>query len=215
MDDWIDYYDSTHTIYASRLHRDLHFQLIARDIIGYIEQPDAVVLDYSCGEALAAADVADACGTLILAGFGTNVCVESTARAAHMRDFHLVMVADACGSANVASGADSPGGGVTGAVDEAGIDAVDIYGLSEVIGPGVAMECVETKDGLHIWEDHFYPEVIDPITEEVLPDGEVGELVFTSLTKEAMPLVRRNHEQIASRHSSAAPAWRGPGPVRH
>lgn len=70
------------------------------------------------------------------------------------------------------------------------MDAVDIYGLSEVMGPGVAMECVETKDGLHIWEDHFYPEVIDPITGEVLPDGEEGELVFTSLTKEAMPIVR-------------------------
>ncbi len=68
--------------------------------------------------------------------------------------------------------------------------AVDIYGLSEVIGPGVANECFETKDGLHIWEDHFYPEVIDPITGEVLPDGEKGELVFTSLTKEAMPVIR-------------------------
>ncbi|MFF5973563.1 phenylacetate--CoA ligase PaaK [Streptomyces sp. NPDC012769] len=70
------------------------------------------------------------------------------------------------------------------------LDAVDIYGLSEVIGPGVAQECVETKDGLHIWEDHFYPEVVDPLTGEVLPDGEEGELVFTSLTKEAMPVVR-------------------------
>jgi len=68
--------------------------------------------------------------------------------------------------------------------------AVDIYGLSEVIGPGVANECVETKDGLHIWEDHFYPEVIDPVTGDVLPDGEKGELVFTSLTKQAMPIVR-------------------------
>jgi phenylacetate-CoA ligase len=68
--------------------------------------------------------------------------------------------------------------------------AVDIYGLSEVMGPGVANECVETKDGLHIWEDHFYPEIIDPITGEVLPDGEEGELVFTSLTKQAMPVVR-------------------------
>ena len=67
MDDWIDYYDSTHTIYASRLHRDLHFQLIARDIIGYISSPDAVVLDYACGEALSAARVADACGKLYLA----------------------------------------------------------------------------------------------------------------------------------------------------
>src|SRR6201992_2539089 len=67
MDDWIDYYDSTHTIYASKLHRDLHFELIARDIIGYISAPDAVVLDYSCGEALSAARVADACGKLYLA----------------------------------------------------------------------------------------------------------------------------------------------------
>ncbi|THD51162.1 MAG: class I SAM-dependent methyltransferase [Bradyrhizobium sp.] len=67
MDDWIDYYDSTHTIYASKLHRDLHFQLIARDIIGYIASPDAVVLDYACGEALSAAKVADACGKLYLA----------------------------------------------------------------------------------------------------------------------------------------------------
>src|SRR4051794_8609118 len=68
--------------------------------------------------------------------------------------------------------------------------AVDIYGLSEVMGPGVANECVETKDGLHIWEDHFYPEVIDPQTGDVLPDGAHGELVFTSLTKEAMPVIR-------------------------
>jgi phenylacetate-CoA ligase len=70
------------------------------------------------------------------------------------------------------------------------LDATDIYGLSEVIGPGVAQECVETKDGLHIWEDHFYPEIIDPVTGEVLPDGEKGELVFTSLTKEAFPIIR-------------------------
>ncbi len=68
--------------------------------------------------------------------------------------------------------------------------AVDIYGLSEVIGPGVANECVETKDGLHVWEDHFYPEIIDPTTGEVLPEGSFGELVFTSLTKEAMPVIR-------------------------
>lgn len=71
-----------------------------------------------------------------------------------------------------------------------GIDAVDIYGLSEVMGPGVAMECAETKDGPTIWEDHFYPEIIDPNTGEVLPDGEYGELVFTSLTKEALPVIR-------------------------
>jgi phenylacetate-CoA ligase len=68
--------------------------------------------------------------------------------------------------------------------------AVDIYGLSEVMGPGVAQECVEVKDGLHIWEDHFYPEVVDPLTDEVLPDGEKGELVFTSLSKQATPVVR-------------------------
>ncbi len=77
------------------------------------------------------------------------------------------------------------------AIEEAfDMDAVDIYGLSEVIGPGVANECVETKDGLTIWEDHFYPEIIDPATGEVLPEGELGELVFTSLTKEAMPVIR-------------------------
>ena len=70
------------------------------------------------------------------------------------------------------------------------MDATDIYGLSEVIGPGVAQECIESKDGLHIWEDHFYPEVIDPETGAVLPDGEKGELVFTSLTKEAFPVIR-------------------------
>jgi phenylacetate-CoA ligase len=68
--------------------------------------------------------------------------------------------------------------------------AVDIYGLSEVVGPGVSMECVETKDGLHIWEDHFYPEIINPETGAVLPDGELGELVFTSLSKEAFPIIR-------------------------
>jgi len=71
-----------------------------------------------------------------------------------------------------------------------GIDAVDIYGLSEVMGPGVSQECVETKDGLTIWEDHFFPEIVDPETGEVLPDGEEGELVFTSLTKQAFPVVR-------------------------
>ena len=68
--------------------------------------------------------------------------------------------------------------------------AVDVYGLSEVMGPGVAQECVETKDGLTLWEDHFYPEVVDPVTDEVLPDGEVGELVLTTLTKQATPVVR-------------------------
>jgi phenylacetate-CoA ligase len=72
----------------------------------------------------------------------------------------------------------------------AGIDAVDIYGLSEVMGPGVANECIEAKDGPVIWEDHFYPEIIDPETGAVLPDGEEGELVFTTLTKEALPVIR-------------------------
>ena len=71
-----------------------------------------------------------------------------------------------------------------------GIDALDIYGLSEIMGPGVAMECIETKDGPTIWEDHFYPEIIDPVTGQVLPDGQLGELVFTSLSKEALPMVR-------------------------
>jgi phenylacetate-CoA ligase len=71
-----------------------------------------------------------------------------------------------------------------------GLDAIDIYGLSEVIGPGVAQECIETKDGLTVWEDHFYPEIVDPGTGAVLPEGEKGELVFTSLTKEALPVIR-------------------------
>ena len=70
------------------------------------------------------------------------------------------------------------------------MDAIDIYGLSEIIGPGVAQECIETKDGLTVWEDHFYPEIIDPETGAVLPDGEKGELVFTTLTKEALPMIR-------------------------
>ena len=71
-----------------------------------------------------------------------------------------------------------------------GIDAVDIYGLSEIMGPGVASECIETKDGPVIWEDHFYPEIINPVTGEVVPDGEEGELVFTTLTKEGLPMIR-------------------------
>ncbi|WP_028850853.1 phenylacetate--CoA ligase PaaK [Thermocrispum municipale] len=90
-----------------------------------------------------------------------------------------------------------------------GMDAVDIYGLSEVIGPGVSQECVETKDGLHIWEDHFYPEIVDPITDEVLPDGEHGELVFTSLTKEAMPIIRyRTRDLTRLQPGTARPAMR-------
>jgi len=87
--------------------------------------------------------------------------------------------------------------------------AVDIYGLSEVIGPGVAQEAVATKDGLHVWEDHFYPEVIDPVTGEVLPDGEEGELVFTSLTKEAMPIVRyRTRDLTTLLPGTARPPYR-------
>ncbi|MEP6525704.1 MAG: phenylacetate--CoA ligase PaaK [Nocardioidaceae bacterium] len=87
--------------------------------------------------------------------------------------------------------------------------AVDIYGLSEVMGPGVAQECVETKDGLHIWEDHFLPEVIDPVSGEVVPDGEQGELVFTSLTKRAMPVIRyRTRDLTRLLPGTARPAFR-------
>ncbi|MEV6310730.1 phenylacetate--CoA ligase PaaK [Streptomyces sp. NPDC051840] len=88
------------------------------------------------------------------------------------------------------------------------IDAVDIYGLSEVMGPGVAQECAETKDGLHIWEDHFYPEVVDPFTGEVLPEGERGELVFTSLTKEAMPVIRYRTRDLTRLLPGTARAFR-------
>ncbi|WP_073947830.1 phenylacetate--CoA ligase PaaK [Streptomyces kebangsaanensis] len=89
------------------------------------------------------------------------------------------------------------------------IHAVDIYGLSEVMGPGVAQECVETKDGLHIWEDCFYPEVVDPLTGEVLPEGESGELVFTSLAKEALPIIRyRTRDLTRLLPGTARPAFR-------
>ena len=89
------------------------------------------------------------------------------------------------------------------------LHAVDIYGLSEVIGPGVAQECVETKDGLHVWEDHFYPEVVDPIDGTVLPEGETGELLFTSLTKQALPIIRyRTRDLTALRPGTARPAFR-------
>jgi phenylacetate-CoA ligase len=89
------------------------------------------------------------------------------------------------------------------------LDATDIYGLSEVIGPGVAQECVETKDGLHIWEDHFLPEVVDPDTGEALPDGEKGELVFTSLTKQAFPIIRyRTRDLTRLLPGSARPGMR-------
>jgi phenylacetate-CoA ligase len=90
-----------------------------------------------------------------------------------------------------------------------GMDAVDIYGLSEVMGPGVAQEAAETKDGLHLWEDHFYPEIIDPLTEEVLPDGEMGELVLTSLTKQAMPVIRyRTRDLTRLLPGTAVPSMR-------
>jgi phenylacetate-CoA ligase len=89
------------------------------------------------------------------------------------------------------------------------IRAVDIYGLSEVMGPGVSQESGETQDGLHIWEDHFYPEIVDPITGEVLPDGQEGELVFTSLTKQAMPVVRyRTRDLTRLLPGTAYPAFR-------
>ena len=93
--------------------------------------------------------------------------------------------------------------------DRMDMHAVDIYGLSEVMGPGVAQECVETKDGLHIWEDHFYPEVIDPLDATVLADGEEGELAFTSLTKEALPIIRyRTRDLTALLPGTARPAMR-------
>ncbi|QKV97403.1 phenylacetate--CoA ligase [Streptomyces sp. NA02950] len=93
--------------------------------------------------------------------------------------------------------------------DRMDIHAVDIYGLSEVIGPGVAQECVETKDGLHVWEDHFYPEVVDPFADAVMPDGEEGELAFTTLTKEALPVIRyRTRDLTRLLPGTARPAFR-------
>ncbi len=93
--------------------------------------------------------------------------------------------------------------------ERSGIRAVDIYGLSEVMGPGVSQEAGETQDGLHVWEDHFLPEIIDPVTHEVLPDGEEGELVFTSLTKQAMPVIRyRTRDLTRLLPGSAFPAFR-------
>ena len=91
----------------------------------------------------------------------------------------------------------------------AGLHAVDIYGLSEVMGPGVAVECLETKDGLTVWEDHFYPEIIDPVSGGLLPAGERGEILFTSLTKQAMPLVRyRTRDLTRLKPGTARPAFR-------
>ena len=97
--------------------------------------------------------------------------------------------------------------------DAFGIDAVDIYGLSEVIGGGVANECVETKDGPTIWEDHFYPEIVDPDSGEVLGEGETGELVFTSLTKVAMPVIRYRTRDICSLQPGTARSMRRMGRV--
>ncbi|HVY17119.1 MAG TPA: phenylacetate--CoA ligase PaaK [Rhodopila sp.] len=91
--------------------------------------------------------------------------------------------------------------------------AVDIYGLSEVMGPGVANECVETKDGLHIWEDHFYPEIIDPDTGEVLPDGELGELVITTLTKEGLPMIRYRTRDLTRLMPGTARSMRRMGKI--
>jgi phenylacetate-CoA ligase len=95
----------------------------------------------------------------------------------------------------------------------AGIKAVDIYGLSEVMGPGVASECVETQDGPTIWEDHFYPEIIDPETGAVLPDGEEGELVFTSLSKEALPMIRYRTRDLTRLLPPTARAFRRMGKI--
>ena len=95
----------------------------------------------------------------------------------------------------------------------ANIDAVDIYGLSEVMGPGVANECIETKDGPVIWEDHFYPEIIDPETGEVLPDGEEGELVFTTLTKEALPVIRYRTRDLTRLLPPTARSFRRMGKI--
>src|SRR6478736_4983540 len=96
---------------------------------------------------------------------------------------------------------------------KAGIDAVDIYGLSEVMGPGVASECIESKDGPVIWEDHFYPEVVDPDTGEVLPDGAEGELVFTSLSKEALPIIRYRTRDLTRLLAPTSRAFRRMGKI--
>ena len=94
-----------------------------------------------------------------------------------------------------------------------GMQALDIYGLSEVIGPGVSAECAETKDGLHIWEDHFYPEIVDPATGDVLPDGEMGELVITSLTREACPVIRYRTRDLTRLLPGTARSMRRMGKV--
>jgi len=111
-------------------------------------------------------------------------------------------------------GAEPWGEGMRGEIEKKfGIDAIDIYGLTEVIGPGVASECIETKDGPVIWEDHFYPEIIDPESGAVLPDGEVGELVFTSLTKEAFPVIRYRTRDLTRLLPPTARAFRRIGKI--
>jgi phenylacetate-CoA ligase len=111
-------------------------------------------------------------------------------------------------------GAEPWGEGMRGEIErKLGIDAVDIYGLTEVMGPGVASECVETKDGPVIWEDHFYPEIIHPETGKVLPDGELGELVFTSLTKEAFPVIRYRTRDLTRLLPPTARAFRRMGKI--
>ncbi|NLF54145.1 MAG: phenylacetate--CoA ligase [Thauera phenolivorans] len=111
-------------------------------------------------------------------------------------------------------GAEPWGEGMRGEIErKLGIDAVDIYGLTEVMGPGVACECIETKDGPVIWEDHFYPEIIDPDTGEVLSDGEEGELVFTSLTKEAFPVIRYRTRDLTRLLPPTARAFRRIGKI--
>ncbi|CAN7732268.1 phenylacetate--CoA ligase [Acidovorax sp. LjRoot66] len=96
---------------------------------------------------------------------------------------------------------------------KSGIDAVDIYGLSEVMGPGVASECIESKDGPVVWEDHFYPEIVDPETGEVLPDGQEGELVFTSLSKEALPMIRYRTRDLTRLFPPTSRAFRRMGKI--
>ena len=114
-----------------------------------------------------------------------------------------------------------PSRGPTSCASDRGaqLEAIDLYGLSEVIGPGVAQECIETKDGLTIWEDHFYPEIIDPQTGRVLPDGEKGELVITSLTKEALPVIRYRTRDLTRLLPGTARApcdtWKNYRALRH
>ncbi|WP_043442202.1 phenylacetate--CoA ligase PaaK [Arthrobacter sp. L77] len=133
---------------------------------------------------------------------------------------YLLTILDAMAAAGIDPASTSLKTGVLGAEPwtegmrqelegRAGFDACDIYGLSEVMGPGVAGECVESKDGSHIWEDHFRPEIIDPFTEQVQGDGQAGELVFTSLTKEALPIIRyRTHDLTRLQPGTARPGMR-------